>query len=370
MKVCHLTTAHSANDQRIFYKECCSLSSHGYEVSLIAPNAETKSYLGVNVIGIPLNTHNRLVRFFYNARQIYKKAKRINADIYHFHDPDFLPYAVKLHKSGKKVIYDVHEDYPLNILGKQWIPFFLRKMVSKLYTVIENKSLKYIDAVVTVTPQIVKRYTQRVSTVVMVTNYPILYKNTVIHKVEKSNRFCFAGTIEHLRRIDNIIDAISDIDIRFDLAGSISSKFYDVLTKSKGWSKVTFYGEISYKQVLDLYNKALFGIILEGYHPINYGREGSLGVTKLFEFMRAGLPIICGDHSIHKKIIEKYKCGICINPDSKKALIDAINFMINNKNRAREMGLNGHRAYLEHFNWSTQEIKLIELYKKIENAHI
>jgi len=44
--------------------------------------------------------------------EIGKKALEVDAEVYHFHDPDLLFLALKLKKKGKKVIYDVHENYP------------------------------------------------------------------------------------------------------------------------------------------------------------------------------------------------------------------------------------------------------------------
>ena len=33
--------------------------------------------------------------------------------------------------------------------------------------------------------------------------------------------------------------------------------------------------------------------------------------------MMAGLPVICTDFKVWKEIIEKEKCGICVNPTDK-----------------------------------------------------
>ena len=36
--------------------------------------------------------------------------------------------------------------------------------------------------------------------------------------------------------------------------------------------------------------------------------------NKMFEYMIAGLPIICSDFSLWKEIVEKNRSGICVDP--------------------------------------------------------
>ena len=40
IKICHLTSAHSALDDRIFFKECVSLAKVNFDVYIVAPNSE------------------------------------------------------------------------------------------------------------------------------------------------------------------------------------------------------------------------------------------------------------------------------------------------------------------------------------------
>ena len=49
MKICHFTSAHSWNDIRIFVKQCSSLASFGFTVTLISPGAETKRVNNINI---------------------------------------------------------------------------------------------------------------------------------------------------------------------------------------------------------------------------------------------------------------------------------------------------------------------------------
>ncbi len=139
MKVCHFTSVHEADDIRIYHKECTSLSEEGFEVYLVAPIAYSYLNNDVKVIIVELDNSCRINRFLRSTRKIYQKALEIDADIYHFHDPELIPYGLKLLKKGKKVIYDVHEDVPRQILGKYWINPFLRKIISYMFEKYENK---------------------------------------------------------------------------------------------------------------------------------------------------------------------------------------------------------------------------------------
>ena len=138
IKVCHLTSAHKAKDDRIFVKECISLAKAGYEVYIIAPDAENRvcdnvHFLGINSFKIK---SSRVRRFVKVGRLVYQKAVELDADIYHLHDPELLLYGLKLKHRGKKVIFDSHEDVPNQILSKTWIPGLLRSFVARIYEII------------------------------------------------------------------------------------------------------------------------------------------------------------------------------------------------------------------------------------------
>src|SRR5574344_924464 len=142
IRVCHFTSAHRATDVRIFKKECVSLVHNGYDVYLVAPNAESAVVEGIHVVGVPLKKRGRIERFIFTSNAVYKKALSLDADIYHFHDPDLIPYGVKLAKHGKHVIYDSHEDYGQLMLAKKYIPKIFRPAVSFFFTGYEKYACK------------------------------------------------------------------------------------------------------------------------------------------------------------------------------------------------------------------------------------
>lgn len=92
---------------------------------------------------------------------------------------------------------------------------------------------------------------------------------------------------------------------------------------------------------------------------------GSIGVTKIFEYMKYGLPIICSDLILWKEIIDKYDCGITVDPTNIQEIADALNFLIENPEEAQRMGMNGYKAYIEEYNWDTQVPKLLQLYSEL-----
>src|SRR5690606_29093775 len=110
--ITHITTVHPRYDTRVFIKECRSIKRRGLDVNLIVADGlgdEIKDGINILDIGKP---RNRLIRMIAYTRKAYVLAKKLNSNIYHFHDPELLMLGVKLQNRGKKVVYDVHEDVP------------------------------------------------------------------------------------------------------------------------------------------------------------------------------------------------------------------------------------------------------------------
>jgi hypothetical protein len=101
---------------------------------------ETKD--GVAIYDVGVSAYGRLGRMTLTTRRILKKAKELNAELYHFHDPELIPVGLKLKKCGKKVIFDSHEDYPLNIETKPYLPKILARIISILYAGYEKRTLR------------------------------------------------------------------------------------------------------------------------------------------------------------------------------------------------------------------------------------
>ena len=153
IKICHVTSAHLPFDVRIFEKECTSLAKDSnYDVYLVAPSAHDYTKNNVHIVGVPFERkYGRYYRMFIFSRKIFKKALELDADIYHFHDPELMPVGLKLMKAGKKVIYDVHEDIRKKMTSKPYIPTLIGYILNILIGWYEDVCVKKFSGVVCAT---------------------------------------------------------------------------------------------------------------------------------------------------------------------------------------------------------------------------
>lgn len=366
ISVCHVTSAHSRYDGRIFLKQCSSLAKNNYKVTLLCCDTlddEVKNK--VNIVSINKQFSSLRDRIFNSKRMLKKMCLEINADIYQFHDPDLLSLALYMKRKGKVVIFDSHEDYPSLFLEKQSIPVFLRKCLSSVYSLYEKHVFKKIDGVICVADYQLDRIKRINSNAVIITNYPIIDNDFKKNKSVK-NTLCFAGGVRADWNHDTVIKAIEDIDdVKYMVAGSYKESYLETLKSYNGFEKVEFLGKLDKKGVKDLYSNSNVGIALCSYRPNTCYRKGSLGNTKIFEYMMYELPVIFTDFEVFKEILKEGIYGIAVNPYSVDEVKDAIKYLIDNPDVALKMGKTGRMLVEKKYNWDTQIPILLSVYKKL-----
>jgi glycosyltransferase involved in cell wall biosynthesis len=364
IKICHLTSVHKTNDVRIFEKECVSLARAGFDVTFIAVNCDEGIFEGVKIISVKSESKGRFSRMTKTVNKVYQAAIKVDADIYHFHDPELLRIGKKLKKKhGKKVIYDSHEDLPRQVLDKLWIPSLFRKMVSRSIERYENKIAKQLSGIIGATPHIRDRFLKVNPNSENINNYPILEKiNINVSWTERKNEICYVGGIFNSRGVEELVDAMELVDSRLNLAGNYSPpSLREILLNKKGWKNVNELGFVNRDEIVKVLSRSKIGIVT--LHPTKAYID-SLPI-KMFEYMAAGIPVIASDFPLWKSIIEKHNCGICVDPKNPQKISEAINYLLGNDKIAEEMGAKGKKAAYEFYNWKTEEKKLIDFYKKL-----
>lgn len=363
IKVCHMTSVHSVDDNRVFHKECVSLAKAGYDVSLVV-KGESFEREGVHVIGVGPPPAGRVKRMTSFAKKVYQTALELDADIYHFHDPELLPYGLKLKKKGKRVVFDAHEQVSVSITEKAWIPPALRGVIRFFYDRLERSICRRMDAVISVTPDLIAFYKNINPRTVMVTNYPIL--RDAPEPARHSATLVFAGGLGGWNH-EAVLEAMERIpNSRYRLCGPCRDADYlSHLKTSPAWAQAEYLGSIPQKEVPAFLATGSIGMAVLPRTIGGMKETGTLGNNKFFEEMAAGLPIICTDFTLWRDIVERWHCGICVEPDSVDEIAAAIQYLLDHPEEARRMGENGRRAVEEEFNWGTQEKKLLALYEEI-----
>ncbi len=368
LRAIQLTSAHWVFDPRIFHKISKSLVRAGYEVILVARHDRDETVDGIHIAAVP-KTGGRLHRMTITLWQIYRKALALDGDIYHFHDPELIPVALRLKLAGKHIVYDAHEDLPRTVLYKDYLPRCLRGIVAWAAERFEIFAAGKFTAVVGATPPIADRFRRVNPYTVVVHNFPIPEEMASEHPQAWEHRaptIAYLGSISRERGIFQLLEAMSrlqpSMDCRLALAGWFSpATLKEDIKALPGISRVDCLGRLSREQVAELLGRVRAGIVV--LHP-----EPNLincKPTKLFEYMWAGIPVVASDFPIWREIIENAGCGLLVDPLKPNEIAGAIEYLLTHPAAAEEMGRRGRATAMELFSWKSEEKTLLALYRSI-----
>jgi glycosyltransferase involved in cell wall biosynthesis len=365
VKVCHFTSVHPWNDIRIFQKQCISLANNGFEVFLVAPDAPEGTHDKVKVVSVKSTGSGRINRFLKLRKQVFKKALEIDADIYHFHDPELLPYAVKLQKKGKKVIYDSHEDVPMQILSKPWIkPLLLRKLISFFYNRYEKKNCQKLSGVVSVLDSITEKFPN--DNRITIFNYPKIESQDgkIISTITLPEKFIivYNGGLTSIRGIDNIVASMNFLsdDYKLIIMGRWESDLFEKHCMGlPGWEKVEYLGLLDFNSCYSLLKKSDIGLVMFKGVPNNVNSLPN----KAFEFISVSLPMIMSDFPLWKQEFGTY--AHFVNPENPEELAKKISEIRNKYNEEKtRVQIESDKIMLSK-TWLSQEKKLVEFYNNL-----
>lgn len=368
-RICHFSSVHHGLDIRIYRKQCLSLARAGFDTHLVISASEDDiaeaATQGITVH--PLTPERqRLRRVLFQSWRCYRIAKALDADVYHFHDPELIPYGLLLNLQGKKVIIDLHEDLCADIQSKQWIPSVLRHAIGAAARQLEHVGARRFSAVVAATPFIGALFEGSAARLAVIHNYPLVDELAAVPEPRQPLRdsVCYVGGIDDIRGIRETVRALEIVRCNLLLAGRFSSTALRTeVAAYPGWQHVEECGFVGRDQIAQILSRSFCGLVTLHPEP-NY--VNALPI-KLFEYMSAGVPVIASDFPMWRDIVEDAHCGLCVDPHSPAEIANAINYLRENPALAREMGNNGRRAVETKYRWDREAAKLVSLYGRLSD---
>jgi glycosyltransferase involved in cell wall biosynthesis len=366
VRVAHLTSVHSVDDIRIFVKECRTLAAAGYHVTMIGPSESSDEIENVQVVGVPV-ANSRLRRMTRTVWHVLKAAFVSRAMICHFHDPELIPIGILLKLGGRRVIYDVHEDYPRDMFYKYWVPSIFKGLLATCTAVVEMVAGRLFDGVVAATPTIAARFPS--AKTITLCNYPLLNEFSSLPMAAYADRplqVCYVGGLSGTRGVFDMVRAAALVQGGaaqcLQLAGAFETQEEAANSRAEpGWARVGYFGWLDRSGIGRLIGGARAGLVV--LHP-----EPSYLTSypiKLFEYMSAGIPVIASDFPLWRRIIDGAGCGILVEPRDPQAIAAAIQWVFEHPRDAEEMGRRGREAVMQTYNWEQEAVQLLALYREL-----
>lgn len=387
--ICMLSSRHSAEDDRIYWKESLSLVNAGYEVVHIClgPAAQDmRSKHGIREITLPglvtIKEHfiSRLLRFAGRNKKLLLQfadaASALRADAYHIHDLQLLklvPFLKKLEWSPM-IIYDVHESYGDLIrdhakTSMKWL-FYPLSWYTHWW---ETNCAKQCNAIIAAEPYVQEKFRKITYDIPCVTLFNYSYFLPVADSnpnIPKKYSAIYSGTIHETRGVWQIAAAVKILkrsipSIKVLLIGPFASPgleqaLCNFIKTHNLEDQLIIHSPVPYEEMPNYYQQSSIGLCL--VHPLKLYHNAIF--IKTFEYMAFGLPVLASNFGTVSKVINETGAGLCVDPMDPHAIASSLEKLIREETLYTNCSRAGENAVTNHYNWKSQESFLLHLYSQ------
>lgn len=281
---------------------------------------------------------------------------------------NYLAYKIKRFFGNKhlKLVYDSHE------LFTELPELNGRKVVKKTWILIEKWILPKIKNAYTVCGSIADFYEEKYAvSMQVISNMPLRTTtnsaNEELHFSLPANKkiILYQGALNIGRGIEPIIGIMDRIDDAvFVIAGigDIENTAKHMVKEKQLEDKVIFTGRLPFEQLLTLTKQADIGLVLQEDISLSYR---FVLPNRLFDFIKAKVPILASDLPEIKKIVGKEKIGLMVNGFEPDILIEKIKLLLNNAEVIKGIKQN-LESCADRYCWEVQEEELFGVYRNLK----
>ncbi len=292
-------------------------------------------------------------------------------DLVHFHDLDLLPMMTAL-SLIKPVVYDVHENYPDEMLRKFWLPKVIRRPMYYVVKYSEIVLSRIIRNVILVAPSQERTFDRKKINSMYVKNYAsvTLLDNVRSDYSIRNDAVVFIGSHHKENGSLLLLDIAAKLKkecpwMKIITADRFCNKDFRTrildIIEQRRLSNIQFVPNVLPHNIMDILNQGTIAI-----NPNMRIPQQINGIhTKIFEFMAAGLPIVTSDLPHQQMVLEDAGCGVLAQPEDPDSFVRAILYLCENKEVAYRLGLNGQRAFRERYCWESQIDGLLGFYQQV-----
>lgn len=367
MKICVVTSVHFNDDNRIYKKEILSLLSYGHSITYIAPGVNKNINNNINYI----DCRHLKSGYIRTSFRLFKEIKKLDSECIHFHDPELLilGFLVKLF-TNKKVIYDVHEDYPSDIMSKAYLSIVKKIFFYAAVVLLELFGKILFTNIIVADDNIYKRF--KLKKTIKIYNYPILseYDDFNIDNKTDDYDIIYAGMLT-VKMVEYIVKAVKYVnensrDIRvllispYNFSGGKETVINLINGYGVKYNQFTLLDRVAPSRIPPLLFNSRIGVI-----PLENTSKMRKNVpTKLFEYMAAFNLIISNDlPPIRNFDVNGENIYFC---DTSNDVLfgQAILHYLSNHDYRQLLLFNRRKVY-QSFSWESESIKLEKLYEEI-----
>lgn len=367
--LCFFSAFSRHDDEVLTYRHDKALKAAGWDTVYVVNDDEPETEKdGLKIVGTGNKQQSGyLKRIFIAPFQSYKALKKIDADVYQTWCLENMLVCMLLKWKGKKIVFQLREEHPYLYMLKKRKPLWERKLVVKILLILMRFFLRRFDFVLATGDdegEILKEL--GVKKYRIQGNFPFVnwdFKLSLEDYLKRENRIIYFGTIYSYSCQEFLLKALEKTEnVKYLLAGKFrGAKVYqNTVMQLPTWKDVEFIDGFNPQELNELMGRSTMSNVLRDFSKTHF-HNGNIGIIKIFESMEAGLPLICSDVPVYRKIWEEYKFGILVDPKNSDQIAEAINYLVTHKEEAYKMGQEGRRAVIEKYNCDVVSKEYVEI---------